>query len=300
MPKIQDAVDTFFSRYRNTLTLLDQFLTERKNHQEFVLLSCARLDSLANLAFSDGTQKTRFSRFLAKHSGFGKQTFAVSLPDLFYYFQHYLWIRRGNIPYEGRVMLYRERDKEFAQFLYDSGIPITEIHVGGLLEKVMDTLKNGYRILPAQSVKKRTSAPLKDVVDLISEAVREYASEYSDSDVHTVGSIVGSYTLGTLLHRRYRSVAIHEWGVELDTPEFFTKKEIYWQTAPVHSHRFLKVQFPAQLLLRMLKRSIDSYKRELVAIRKLPFGLWIESGLDEEYLDTRSVLSEVPARLVVR
>ena len=46
MPKIQDAVDTFFSRYENTLTLLDQFLAERKDHQEFVLLSCARLDSL--------------------------------------------------------------------------------------------------------------------------------------------------------------------------------------------------------------------------------------------------------------
>ena len=88
--------------------------------------------------------------------------------------------------------------------------------------------------------------------------------------------------------------------MKLDTPEFFTKKEIYWQTAPVHSYRFLKVQFPAQLLLGMLKRSIDSYKRELVAIRKLPYGLWSGSGLDEEYLDTRSVLSEVPARLVVR
>jgi hypothetical protein len=105
---------------------------------------------------------------------------------------------------------------------------------------------------------------------------------------------------GTLLHRRYRSAAIHEWGVKLDTPEFFTKKEIYWQIAPVHSHRFLKVQFPAQLLLPILKRSIDSYKCELVAIRKLPYGLWTGSGLGEEYLDTRSVLREVPARLVVR
>ncbi len=63
MPKIQDVVDTFFSRYENTLTLLDQFLTEKKNHQEFVLLSCARLDSLANLAFSEG-RRFRVAQYL--------------------------------------------------------------------------------------------------------------------------------------------------------------------------------------------------------------------------------------------
>jgi hypothetical protein len=300
MLTIQNAVNTFFSRYKNTLTLLDRFLADGKNHQEFVLLSCARLDSLANLAFPDGTQKARFSRFLAKHSGLGKQTFAVSVPDLFYYFQHYLWIRGGNIPHAGRIMLYRERDKEFAQFIYDSGIPVTGAHVGSLLKNVMDALKIAYRISPAQRVTKRTSAPLRDVVGLISDAVKKYASRYPDSEVHVVGSIVNSYTLGALLYRRYRSTAIHEWGVELEESEFFTRTEVYWQTAPVHSHRFLKVQFPARLLLNMLKRSIDSYKRELVAIRKLPFGLWVESGLDEEYLDTRSVLGEVPVRLVVR
>lgn len=300
MPTILGAVDKFFSRYQNTLTLLDQFLAEGKNHQEFVLLSCARLDSLANLAFADGTQNTRFSRFLAKHSGLGKQTFAVSVPDLFYYFQHYLWIRTGNIPHAGRIVLYRERDKEYAQFIHDSGIPITETHVGSLLQKVMGRLKAVYRISPTQRVRKSTSAPIQDVVGLVSQAVKDCASEYSESDVHTVGSIVKSYTLGALLYRRYRSTAIHEWGVQLDELEFFKRKEIYWETAPVHFHRFLKVQFPARVVLNMLKRSIDSYKRELVAIQKLPFGLWVESGLNEDFLDTRSVLGEVPARIVVR
>jgi hypothetical protein len=300
MPKIQNAVDEFFSRYQKTLTLLDKFLADRKDHQEFVLLSCARLDSLANLAFADGTQSTRFSRFLAKHSALGKQTFDVSVPDLFYYFQHYLWIRTGNIPHAGRMVLYRERDKEFAQFIYDSGIPITETHVGSLLQKVMDALKAVYRISPAQRVTKATRAPAQEVVGLVSQAVKKCARGYSESDVHTVNSIVKSYTLGALLYRRYRSTAIHEWGVELDESEFFKRKEIYWQTAAVHTHRFLKVQFPARVLLNMLKRSIESYKHELVAIRKLPFGLWVESGLSERYLDTRSVLGEVPARLVVR
>jgi hypothetical protein len=299
MPQVQKAVDAFFSRYQATLEMLDRFLADRRNHQEFVLLSCARLDSLANLAFAEGTQKTRFSRFLAKHSALRKKAFAVSVPDLYYYFQHYLWIRRGNIPVEGRIILYRERDKEFAQFIYDSGIPITEAHVGNLLENVMGALKSKYRITPAQSTTKPTSASLQQVVGLIADAVKQYASEYADSDVHTVSSIVSAYALGALLHRRYRSTAIHEWGVEVDETQFFTKKEIYWQTAPVHSHRFLKVQFPALVLLDMLKQSIDSYKRELVSIRKLPYGLWGGSRLDEEYLDTRSVLGEVPVKLVV-
>lgn len=302
MPYVQKAVDEFFSRYQGTLRLLDYFIANKADRQEFVLLSCARLDSLANLAFADGSQKARFTRFLATHSGLGKLTSAVSVPDLFYYFQHYLWIRRGNIPAPGRITLYRERDKEFAQLIYDSGIPVTETNVGELLEHVMGALKRVYRVLPRQSKSKETSAPAKQVGEVVINAIKNYAAAYSpfDPDVHTVHAIVGSYTLGAILYRRYRNTAIHEWGVEVDEAEFFTRGNIYWQSAAVHSHRFLKVQFPAPVLLEMLKRSIQSYKRQLIAIRKLPFGLWSGTGLPEEFLDTRSVLGEVPAKLVVR
>lgn len=131
--QVERAIDEFFRRYNNTLNLLQGFLASKSNRQEFVLLSCARLDSLANLVFAEGTQKSRFSRFLAKYSGLGKQTFTISVPDLNYYFQHYFWISAANVSEPGRILLFRERDREFAQFIYDSGIPITEIHVRQLL-----------------------------------------------------------------------------------------------------------------------------------------------------------------------
>jgi hypothetical protein len=78
--QLEKAIAAFFGRYRNTLDLLEKFLASKSNRQEFVLLSCARLDSLANLAFAEGTQRSRFSRFLSRYSGLGRQTFAVSVP----------------------------------------------------------------------------------------------------------------------------------------------------------------------------------------------------------------------------
>ena len=109
--QVEKAIDEFFTRYDNTLSLLQEFLASKSNRQEFVLLSCARLDSLANLAFAEGTQKSRFSRFLAKYSGLGKQTFTISVPDLNYYFQHYFWISAANVPEPGRMLLFRSGDR---------------------------------------------------------------------------------------------------------------------------------------------------------------------------------------------
>ena len=68
----------------------------------------------------------------------------------------------------------------------------------------------------------------------------------------------------------------------------------------MHSHRFLQIQFPSILLLSLLRRSIETYKRELLETKKLPFGVWVGSGLGEDLLDRRSIFPETPARLGVR
>jgi hypothetical protein len=293
-------MEEFFGRYKNTLALLEEFLGSKSNRQEFVLLSCARLDSLANLAFAEGTQKSRFSRFIARYSGLGKQTFAVSVPDLFYYFQHYSWIATANVPEPGRMLLFRERDREFAQFICDSGIPITELHVRKLLGSVMDGFKEKFRISPRQGAVKKTCAPADDVAQIIRDSVRRNGVGHFRSDGHPIGALVSAYTVGTLLYRRYRSGAIHEWGVDLDETDFFNHTNVYWKEAPVHSHRFLKIQFPAILLMNLLKCSIEAYQRELCETRKLPYGIWIESRLSERFLDRRSIFPDTPAKLSVR
>jgi hypothetical protein len=298
--QVDKAIDKFFGRYDDTLNLLEEFLASKSNRQEFVLLSCARLDSLANLAFAEGPQKSRFSRFLAKYSGLGKQAFAISIPDLYYYFQHYFWISAANVPEPGRMLLFRERDKEFAQFIYDSGIPITDSHVRQLLALVMNALKSKYRVSPYQNTRKKTCATTHEIGEVIRESVSRSAGGHRQPDLDPINALASAYTVGTLLYRRYRSGAIHEWGVDLDQREFFNMKSVYWKTVPVHSYRFLKIQFPAILLLNLLKRSIDTYKRELHETQKLPFGIWIESRLDEDFLDSRSTFPDTPAKLVVR
>lgn len=297
--QVKKAIDEFFRRYDNTLNLLQEFLASQGNGQEFVLLSCARLDSLANLAFAEGTQKSRFSRFLAKYSGLGKQTFTISVPDLNYYFQHYFWISAANVPEPGRMLLFRERDREFAQFIFDSGIPITELDVRRLLAVVMNALKRKYRVSPHQGTRKKTCATPDEIVEAICESVRN-AGGYTQPDVNPIKSLVSAYTVGALLYRRYRSGAIHEWGVELDERDFFNRTGVYWKTAPVHTHRFLKIQFPAVLLLSLLRRSIDTYKRELLETQKLPFGVWSGSRLSEDFLDRRLTFPDAPAKLGVR
>lgn len=298
--QVDKTIDAFFERYANTLKLLEDFLASKTNRQEFVLLSCARLDSLANLAFAEGTQRSRFSRFVAKYSGLGKQTFSVSLPDLYYYFQHYFWIATASVVEPGRMMLFRERDKEFAQFICDSGVPITERDIRRLLASIMSSLKHRFRISPYQNKRKTTCAVHSEIVALIRECVSRNAGGHSQSEVNSIASVVSGYTVGTLLYRRYRSAEIHEWGAEVDDGDFFTATSVYWKTAPVHSHRFLKIQFPAIVLLNVLKHSIEAYGRELRETQKLPFGIWISSKLDETFLDKRSMFSETPAKLSIR
>jgi len=51
---IDRKVEEAFQPYQPSIDLLDRFLNEHSHMQEFALLACARLDSLANLAFSAG------------------------------------------------------------------------------------------------------------------------------------------------------------------------------------------------------------------------------------------------------
>jgi hypothetical protein len=194
-------------------------------------------------------------------------------------------------------VLFRERDKKFAQFLYDSGIPITELHVRQLLTLIMSSFKRKFRVSPYQNTLKNTCATARETVDLIRETVSRSNSE---SDSNLISSLVSAYTVGPLLYRRYRSGAIHEWGAELDERDFFSMTSVYWKKTPVHSHRFLKIQFPALVLLSLLKRSIDAYKRELCETQKLPFGIWSGSRLSDNFLDRRSIFANSPAKRGVR
>jgi hypothetical protein len=50
------------------------------------------MDALSNVAIAGESQRKNFSSFLMTYSGLGKQVLRISIPDLYYYFQHYCWI----------------------------------------------------------------------------------------------------------------------------------------------------------------------------------------------------------------
>lgn len=299
-PLLNESLDRYFAGYGDTLRLLEEFRQSRTHPQEFVLLACARLDALSNVAIAGESQRKNFSSFLMAYSGLGKQVPRVSVPDLYYYFQHYCWIVQANVPLPGRVLLFREKDRDFAQLIYDSGIAVTDTHVKDLLSSILRKLKHKYRVFPRQNVRKSCTATPDELVKLIAEIVPNTFNTESNRIENSIRNIISNYSIGTLLYRRYRSGVIHEGAVDLDSRKFFTGADLYWGTEGVHTHRFLKIQFPAKFLLELLQHSLSTYKQELSRTRKLPFGIWIGAGLDEAFLDTRSIFAETVARLTVR
>ena len=194
--------------------MLEEFQQGRTHPQEFVLLACARMDALSNVAIAGESQRKNFSSFLMTYSGLGKQVLRISIPDLYYYFQHYCWIVHANVPLPGRVLLFREKDKDFAQLIYDSGIAITDAHVKDLLSSILRKLKRKYRVSPGQDDRKSCTGTSDEVAKLIAEIVPDTFNTESNRIENSIRNIISNYSIGTLLYRRYRSGVIHEGAVD--------------------------------------------------------------------------------------
>jgi hypothetical protein len=63
------GIDEAVKRCRDTITLVDDLIASQRNPQEIIFLTCVRLDSLANLAFTGKSQKDAFVSFLGQRSG---------------------------------------------------------------------------------------------------------------------------------------------------------------------------------------------------------------------------------------
>jgi hypothetical protein len=95
----------------------------------------------------------------------------------------------ANVTVSGRMRLFRGHDREFAQFIFDSGIPITKLHVGRLFAVVTNALKRNDRV----------KTPVRRLVRLF-EAICEparNAGENTDPDGSRIKSLGSECTVGT-------------------------------------------------------------------------------------------------------
>src|SRR6266481_2843059 len=82
--KIEDRVNAAFEEHRATTALLENFIQSREYPNEIVILACARLDALANLAMTKKQgQRNRFVSFLHTYSGRRNELEQVALPNLY-------------------------------------------------------------------------------------------------------------------------------------------------------------------------------------------------------------------------
>lgn len=301
MPRKKDfneILDRAFDQYFSTLGLLRTWLSERKNMQEFVILACARLDSLSNLAFPEGAQENNFVRFLTTYSKSRRDLEKVSLPDLYFFVNFFDWVLPGVVWKPGHLHMFEpKRDRDLISLVWHSEVPITERDVGRLIRFFLRQLKQHYRVVPNQSLNKPSHDTTKSIRQRLESATGSYKNDYYRKAVDFLGRVLDKYKLAALLYREYRCGAIHEYKVDLDAPDFFTKRKPYWSTIRsdvTTPSGFLKLRFPGPFLLGLLDECVRNYKANLSNRKKLPADVFFEFcniSDDPDYLDEDSIPS---------
>jgi hypothetical protein len=295
---ILETIDTALDQYNPTVELLQKWLSEKTNMDEFLILACARLDSLSNLAFPQGTQKEKFVKFLQTYSHFKESFLNVSVPDLYFFISYHLWALPGTIEKPGRLHMFNpNQDRQFIGFLWNSNIGLSQTDIERLLKFLIGQLKRNYRVVPNQTLRKPTSDSLDAVQSAIqSAAKRQRRGTYMDA-ADSARPLLEGFTLGSLLYQEYRCGAIHQYHVKMDETNFFKRNEPYW--CPFHNEllevgSFLRLHFPGPFLLDTLIDGIKNYKTHLKTMRKLPADLFFEFCdvlADMHYLNDDSIPS---------
>ena len=301
MPRKVDilkTIDAALDQYNPTIELLQKWMSEKRNIDEFLILTCARLDSLSNLRFPEGTQKEKFVKFLQTYSRFKDSFLNVSVPDLYYFLLYQLAVLPGMIEKPGRLHMFNpNEDSQFIGFLWNSNIGLSQPDIERLLKFLIRELKRNYRVVPNQTLGKPTSDSLYSVQGAIQTAAKRQRRGTYVEAANSIGPLLEGFTLGALLYQEYRCGAIHQYHVKIDETDFFKRNEPYW--CPFHNElfepsSFLKLHFPGPFLLDTLADTINNYKSHLKGMRKLPSDLFFEFCdvlADMDYLDEDSIPS---------
>ncbi len=293
---IGETIDEVFTCYDGTISLLRMFLEQKSNSQEIILLACARIDSLANLAFPQGPQKQRFTKFLLSNSAFRNLFKAVSVGDLYFFLGYQIWVLPGTIDKPGRLHAFNpDEDREFMNMLWNSELPITTQEIGRLVKFLLHTLSSQWRVASSQSPKKSAHEDLKRVLSFLTDASRTYRRGAYAKAVENIKPVLENFCLGNLLYKQYRCGAIHEHQVDINSDKFFTQKSPYWQpfyNKHIRTGGFLRVEFPGSFLVETLVDALGNFKKALKGKRTLPAAIFFQvcdPVSETEYLDIDSL-----------
>jgi hypothetical protein len=277
--ELERALAAYFERrYEPTLSLVEDLIRRRSHPQEILVLICSRLDALASSAVSeDVSKKEGFVRFVTCYGGERRVFQGVSIGDLYYELAYHVWLLPGGlIQKPGRLYRYSRLNDPVIRLLDASDIELTEEAALALLRDLMQSLRRNYRVMPGQ----RTTKPLVASRSRVIQAIRHdlgtpRKKALAGQVAAAVGPLLGTKTVCAILYDRFRSGVIHGGHVILDEARFFRESQPYWKglTSPYYGS-FLLVEFPARFLAAVLRHSIHTYQRHLVAKGLLPVDIY--------------------------
>ncbi len=293
---------SYFERYKITAQILRSLFSQRSAAQDFILLACARLDSLANHAcpsrLSGEAQAEKFTRLLLQHSGHKALLEQISLPDLYTSLLVELWQLPGVVDAPGRLRMFEPfRQRDFIEMHWKSGLALDEQDLEGLLSFLLDRIRSQYRVIPYQSRKKLHADTIVSVQQFLSETARQRRGGRYAAGIKAIKPILKAHQLAAILYREYRNGSIHGGGVDIDEVEFFTAKKPHWSIVDyqfVTAKPVFQVLFPANFLFEVYENCVAGYYRQLLATRKLPASIFNELFPGSvmrhlDYLDQNSV-----------
>lgn len=303
METIEVRIENFFSIFNPTIELLNKFTKTKSYHQEFILLVCARLDALANIAFRNNSRRENFINFLDCYSGYREDFSMVSVGDLYAYFAYQLTVLPYELEKEGRLAIFtsdwQKTEEKFARLVWEVGLPITQKAIRDFIKNLMSAMKAKYYVLPKQRNQDQILCSKEELINVLSEAFKAIDSkiyELIQKNSKYLANLIEDFKLSSLLYTNYRCSIIHELYIEGES-KFFYKNigNLYWEhmrNSFVKPELTLTVQFPANFLLKILQTGINNYKKKLLDTKKLPIELYrdiCDFTTEEEYLDMSTV-----------
>ncbi|NSW92444.1 MAG: hypothetical protein HPY74_17580 [Firmicutes bacterium] len=298
MESIEKRIINLFHEYDSTIDLLNFFKDNKQYAQEFILLVCSRLDSLANMAaYQQKKQHKRFVSFIQMFSDMGIDFYSISLPELFYYLHYQLYVVSLVVPKPGRLSMLDVSDYiAFIPFIWQSGIPITELEISRFIKFLLVSIQKQYRVTPTQKRSSKKSIDgLNNVMDYLTSSAQKYWHGHYKDSLGGLKEFLSEFSIGNIMYKEYRCSIIHRYKVDVSDNRFFREKDIYYETVYNNNFevsKFLNIQFPAEFLLTLLTNCLKNYQKALIDSKKLPldmFNLICDTVKEIKYLDDNSV-----------
>jgi hypothetical protein len=294
MPKVKknkefDAkLEKALRHYYDTIDLVDYLLREKRNAQEIILLTCSRLDSLANiLSRTTTTQKTSFIQFLSKFSGESKFFNKVSVGDLYNYLYYYGSLaEEGLIERPGRIRRFGKDSDDFLLFIEWSNIPVTAMTIRHLSHRITKILETSYRVKLGQKLSKQYISSVKEVEETI---LKDFKIPPPEIMKKSVSHLLERFKISSIFYEKYRCGVIHGFKIQLSEKEFFSKSVPYHGAYDYLYGTIFNIEFPGKYLRELLYKSLNTLSSYIKTRKKLPAELLLEATDSEEMFEGKAI-----------